>query len=239
MGQELNLLLGTAASIGFIHTLFGPDHYIPFVMMAKARQWSNVKTTWITLVCGIGHVASSVILGLIGITVGVALTSLETIESMRGEIAGWFLIAFGLVYFIWGVRQAYKKKSHSHTHLHTNGTAHAHEHTHSNNHTHVHDEKSNKKEITPWILFTIFLLGPCEPLIPLLMYPAAKNSWSDVLLVTGTFGVVTIATMIGTVFLLIYGAKYLPQKLSLEKYIHPVAGATILICGVAIRFLGL
>lgn len=93
--QELGILLITAVSIGFFHTLFGPDHYVPFIVMAKARQWSAFKTTWITIVCGIGHVGSSIILGFVGIAFGIAVAHLEPIESMRGNIAGWSLIAFG------------------------------------------------------------------------------------------------------------------------------------------------
>ena len=69
MTPELTVLLVTAASIGFFHTLFGPDHYLPFIVMAKARKWSLTKTTWITLLCGIGHIGSSVILGMIGVAI--------------------------------------------------------------------------------------------------------------------------------------------------------------------------
>ena len=36
---ELSALCVTAASIGFLHTLFGPDHYLPFIVMAKAKGW--------------------------------------------------------------------------------------------------------------------------------------------------------------------------------------------------------
>ena len=39
------------------------------------------------------------------------------------------------------------------------------------------------------ILFTIFVFGPCEPLIPILMYPAAKSSVAGMLLVAGVFSV--------------------------------------------------
>ena len=237
METELNVLVLSAVSIGFIHTLFGPDHYVPFVMMAKARKWSKIKTTWITFLCGIGHVAGSRLLGILGITIGIALTSLETFESIRGELAAWFLIAFGLAYFAWGLRKAYKNKPDSHPHFHEDGTTHNHEHNHHHSHAHAHT--STKKEITPWILFTIFVLGPCEPLIPLLMFPAANGSWTDILLVTGAFGMVTIATMIPAVLALLYGIHYLPKKISLERYMHAIAGATISLCGVAIQFLGL
>jgi len=65
MNEELTILLITAASIGFFHTLLGPDHYLPFVAISKARDWSQTKTLLLTILCGFGHVLSSIILGLI------------------------------------------------------------------------------------------------------------------------------------------------------------------------------
>ena len=35
---EILLLLTSAAGIAFVHTLLGPDHYLPFVSMAVARR---------------------------------------------------------------------------------------------------------------------------------------------------------------------------------------------------------
>ena len=88
------------------------------------------------------------------------------------------------------------------------------------------------------MLFIIFVFGPCEPLIPILMYPAAKNSIFGLVLVTLVFGTVTIATMIGTVLLAMAGITFLPST-QLHRYAHPIGGATILLCGLAIQFLGL
>ena len=36
MASDLNILLVTAASVGFIHTVAGPDHYLPFVVMCQS-----------------------------------------------------------------------------------------------------------------------------------------------------------------------------------------------------------
>ena len=124
MTAELNALIITAASIGFFHTILGPDHYLPFVMMSWARKWSGVKTTLITVLCGLGHIGSSVVLGLIGVSVGVAVNKLEFVESFRGNLAAWLLIAFGLVYFVWGLRRAYRGRPHEHSHTHTSEAAH-------------------------------------------------------------------------------------------------------------------
>ena len=103
------------------------------------------------------------------------LSKLNFIESFRGEVAAWLLIGFGFAYFIWGVRTAIKNKKHSHSHMHIDGTKHIHNHSHNDEHVHVHAKKG-LKELTPWVLFIIFILGPCEPLIPLIMYPAMQKS---------------------------------------------------------------
>ena len=236
MSRELTILLSTAATIGFLHTLIGPDHYLPFIVLSKARKWSLFKTGWVTALCGVGHILSSVILGLVGIALGITVNKLVHIESVRGSIAAWVLIAFGLVYFIWGLRKAIKNKPHSHLHIHENET-HEHEHGHFNEHTHVH-ELDGKVNLTPWILFTIFIFGPCEPLIPLLMYPAAKNSLHGLVVVTTVFGAVTIATMLGIVLISTFGISFLPLK-KIERYNHALAGLAIFLCGIAIQFVGL
>jgi nickel/cobalt exporter len=237
MSTSLDILLITAASIAFFHTLFGPDHYLPFIVMSKSGEWSKNKTFWITLLCGIGHVGSSVIIGLIGIAFGIAVSKLEFVESFRGDIAAWLLIAFGFLYFIWGMKRAYRNKPHTHFHTHGDGVIHSHTHVHEEEHAHVHTANS-KPSMTPWILFTIFVFGPCEPLIPLVMYPAANHSMQGVVLVTLVFGVITISTMLSIVFVSIWGIDLLPMK-KLERYTHALAGAAICLSGIAITLLGL
>lgn len=237
MTNEISVLLITAASIGFFHTLFGPDHYLPFIVMAKSGKWSKVKTFWVTFLCGIGHVLGSIVLGIIGIAAGIAVSNLEGMESFRGDIAAWLLIAFGFVYFAWGLKRALKNKPHTHVHVHSDGSYHTHEHTHHLEHTHVH-EKPAKKSMTPWILFTIFVFGPCEPLIPLLMYPAATHSTMGLILVTVLFSIATIGTMLVVVMVSLWGINLIPME-KLERYTHALAGAAICLSGCAIVFLGL
>lgn len=237
MSDELKILMTAAASIGFFHTLFGPDHYLPFIVMAQSGKWSLRKTALITFLCGVGHVMSSVVLGLIGIAMGIAVSRLEIIEGFRGNLAAWALIAFGIVYFAWGLRQAIRNKPHKHLHVHKGLVSHTHVHTHEDEHAHVHAEPG-KKSLTPWVLFTIFVLGPCEPLIPLLMYPAARNSTADMISVALVFSIITIATMLGVVIVSTLGISLVPVR-KIERYMHAVSGATIALSGMAIQFLGL
>jgi hypothetical protein len=239
MNAEITILLFTAATVGFLHTLSGPDHYLPFIVLGRARGWTNGKTLRITFLCGLGHVGSSVLIGIAGIILGFGVSKLETAEVFRGNAAAWAFVFFGLIYFMWGIRKALKGKPHQHIHLHRDGSVHFHEHHHSDDIRHEHTHPVNDPvNITPWILFIIFVLGPCEPLIPLLIYPAAKIHVGVMVSVVLLFSVITVATMMTAVFLALKGVDFLPVK-TFEKYLHAIAGATILLCGIAILFLGL
>jgi len=236
MLSEIAILAGTAATIGFVHTILGPDHYLPFIVLSKARRWSSVQTVLITFLCGVGHVLSSVVLGFIGIALGIAVFKLEVVESFRGELAAWLLIAFGFAYFIWGLHRVIRHRTHEHFHVHESGKPHLHPHKHLGDHSHPHS--SELGSLTPWVLFTIFVFGPCEPLIPLVMYPAARNNMMSVVMVVSIFGLTTIGTMLSIVLASFYGLSRLPLR-QLEKYSHALAGFAILLSGGAIKFLGL
>lgn len=234
--NEAQILLFTAATIAFLHTILGPDHYVVFTAMGKARGWSLSKTLRVTVFCGLGHVLSSVVLGAIGLVLGAQLLSLTAIEGLRGNLAGWVLLAFGLMYFAWGLRQAGRSRTHSHAHVHDD-VVHVHEHNHREEHLHVHDDPS-RISITPWAMFIIFVLGPCEALIPLLMYPAAQHSPGLVIAVATVFGAVTLLTMVGAVVLTTLGLEKL-QLPAMGRWEHAVAGASVAACGGAITFIGL
>jgi len=247
--REIWVLAGTAASLGLVHTVIGPDHYLPFIVISRARNWTLRKTLFVSFLAGLGHILSSVVLGFLGIALGIAVARLEGVESARGEIAAWLLIGFGLAYFIWGMRRAWKGKPHTHAHLHGQDGAHehphgpqhgVHEHAHSHEiaeHAHPHGEEK-KANITPWVLFTIFVFGPCEPLIPLVMYPAARHSTAGVALVAAAFGLVTIATMLVIITAASYGARFVRLG-KLERFSHALAGLMIFVSGLAVQILGL
>jgi len=245
---EAITLCGTAFTVGAVHTILGPDHYVPFVAMSRAGGWSAGRTLAVTAACGLGHVAGSVAIGLAGLALGIAVMRLETLEAFRGDTAGWLLIGFGLAYFAWGLVQGYRNRSggagHVHAHVHADGTIHSHEHTHHGEHLHVHEpaaggqgsagEAASVAVWTPWILFLLFAFGPCEPLIPLLMYPAAKASPWAVVGVVGAFTVATVGTMLAAVAVLRSGTSFvrLPR---LDRFAHAFAGLAILTCGVLIK----
>jgi nickel/cobalt transporter (NicO) family protein len=237
IGREIWILAGTAATLGLVHTVIGPDHYLPFIMMSRARRWPLTKTLVISFFCGLGHVLSSVVLGFVGIALGIAVARIEGVESVRGSLAAWLLISFGFAYFVWGLWRAIKNKPHSHLHAHPGDEEHSHLHVHEPDHYHLHGRRG-RRSLTPWILFTIFIFGPCEPLIPIVMYPAARHSSMGVVLVTAAFGLTTIGTMLVLITLSSWGLSFLPLG-KLERYVHALAGAMIFISGLSVQFLGL
>lgn len=230
MENQIIVLIWSAISIAFIHTLLGPDHYLPFIALGKAKNWSMAKTASITILCGLGHVLSSIVIGMVGLYFCVAAKKLEIIEGFRGDIAAWLLTTFGLLYFIYGIRSVVKNKKHTHPHLHDDGEVHLHDHNHHKEHAHLHESKS---KTTSWVLFIIFIFGPCEPLIPLLMYPAAKESLSGLMFVVASFTIVTVATMLSMVMITLYGFQFKFFD-KLEKYSHALAGLVLFGSGVAI-----
>jgi len=255
MAPDVTLLVLTAASIGFVHTLLGPDHYLPFAALSRARAWSTRRTVVITSLCGVGHVLSSIIIGAVGIAAGTTVERLVGIEAFRGDIAAWLLFGFGLAYTAWGLKRALRGATHSHEHSHADGSRHAHDHDHRlAPHLHPHGlaagaagppviervepvAGSTALAVTPWALFIIFLFGPCEPLIPVLMYPASHASWLAILMVCLAFGIATLATMLAVVLLVRRGLQSVDLR-GFERWSHAIAGSTIALCGVGILLLG-
>lgn len=233
---EMSVLLLGTAGVAILHTLAGPDHYLPFIVMGRARRWSTARTVLWTTLCGLGHVGSSVLLALLGAVFGSGLERILYFERLRGNLAAWAMIAFGLVYLVWGLKKVSRGQAHTHLHGHDGGQVQEHRHAHDTPHAHLHGETEGFR-LTPWILFTIFILGPCEPMIPLIMYPAAQGSWSDVWTVVLTFGALTIASMLLVVLLALKGMSLLPTR-RVERFNHALAGGTILVAGCAIGFLG-
>ena len=83
-------------------------------------------------------------------------------------------------------------------------------------------------------MFLLFAFGPCEPLIPLLMYPAAKASPWAVAGVVTAFTTATVGTMLAAVLVLRSGGNLirLPR---LDRFAHAFAGLAILACGLLVK----
>lgn len=234
--NEMYVLIMSAATLGVIHTLLGPDHYLPFIVLSKARNWSRTRTLWITFISGVGHVSGSVVLGLIGIAMGLSISRLEAIEASRGSVVGWMLIVFGILYSAYGLYKYFRRGAHVHMPAFLRPRSIRHKDLHLAEGDLEKDDEAGR--LTPWILFLIFVFGPCEVLIPMLIYPAAEMSGFGVFIVALVFGIATVGTMLLVVFLGYKGFSFIRFK-GKEYQIHLFAGMIILLAGIGMQFLGL
>jgi len=220
MIPETLLIASSAASVGFIHTILGPDHYLPLVAMAKTNGWSGPKTATYTAFCGFSHVLGTILVGSLVFLLGLAFFSIETVQSFRGNFAGWFLLLFGAIYFAWGTRWAIRRSR-------LNKAA-----------KQMESQTTIFSRCTPFALFIFFILGPCEPLIPLMSLGSGNSEILSSLLVVSAFCGTTILTMLFCVMFFYYGISRFSLFMKFENYMHAVTGLIIFLCGSAIQFLG-
>ena len=211
----LAALLLTAVLTGMIHTIAGPDHYLPFVAISKSRNYGWSKTLFWTILCGIGHVGSAIVLALGFILFAEILTEsrLEWLEAWRGDIAAYAMIGMGAALILHSLHKRWKHRAETHSH------------------------PENNSSLSYWVVFIIFVLGPCEALLPLLTASAVLGTMS-VILVALTFSVATIVTMLAAVITGRFGLNVLRFPW-LERFAPEIAGGTVMLCGLAIVCLGL
>lgn len=206
------LMAGTAV-IALAHAAAGPDHYLPFIAIGRARGWNLTRAFFITLAAGIAHVLSSVVIGFIGIAAGITLERLEFLEGTRGTVAGWLLVLGGVFYLLWSLRQ------HSHRHAALDAD----------------DPRMRNRSVLFWTLVAIVVLGPCEPLIPL-MFVAVQISWWAVAVSSGLFMVLTLLVMEVFVLAGLSGLKLMPVQLT-HRAGNVLASLVIIALGAALMLL--
>lgn len=217
--------MGLAAFLtAVIHTIMGPDHYLPFVAIGKSRDYSLQKTLFWTFICGVGHIVSALLIAIAFIYLSQWLDeeNFVWIEANRGNVAAYALIGLGAAYLLWAMR---------HRWLHKHQATHSHliQFTAMQN---TQTQNTSSRNISVWVLFIIFVLGPCEALLPILTASSVLGV-TAVLLSTLIFSVATIATMMSAVALGMLGIHALRFH-KLEAYAHEIAGVTIMMCGLAI-----
>jgi hypothetical protein len=220
-----SVILGLAASVAVVHTAIGIDHALPFVVLSRVQGWSLKRTLAVTALCGVGHIASAVVIGLVAVGLGVAVEQLGPLEAVRGKLGLGILVAFGLGYAALGaVRLMRKTHGHRHVHVHEDGTVHSHD-----------DEEQKKRVISTWTLFVVLVFGPCEAMVPLLLAPGVMRDYQLLLLVIAVFGGLTVLTMLVLVTIGVLGTRLV----SLERIGGPkLAGASDVLAGLAIAATG-
>ena len=230
-------VIATAVTTAFVHTFTGPDHYLPFIVLSRARHWTLRRTLTLTFVSGLGHIASAFGLALLLSYLSRLSDRFapEWVEETRGSLAAWMLLILGVVYMIFGLIHLFRRP-HTHAHIHTDGTVHTHEHSAVDEHAHIHGDSSHRL-LLGWSLFIIFVLGPCEALLPILLAAASVDRLC-VFCSTTVFTAVTVATMLLAVTLGYLGLRQLTSPW-IERASHLLAGLMIALCGIGMVFFDL
>ena len=199
-------LFASAAGLGVLHTLAGPEHYLPFAAIAKARGWTPLRASMAALACGAGHLLSSLAIAAVGVLVGAGVGIFKDVDPIRGDVGKWIFLLFSILYFAYGIFKGISK-----------------------------NRRRSRGSFTAFdkasfgMLFVVFALGPCEILIPLVMYPASHFDWVAVLFITLAFTISTLATMAACVALLSAGLKSFETE-KLELWGEALAGAVLIVC---------
>ncbi len=183
------LLFLSSCATAIIHALI-PDHWLPFVLMARTEKWSERRTILLVALAGLLHVTVSFAVAAAAIWLGrnpvrhladQAGTSLEL-------LAGLLLVLFGLVYGI----SAHYREARAHSHGGSGSDA-------PPRHVHAHGhllEGWFHGAVSAGALVAIIGVSPCVLLQPILFGAAARGPL--VMLATATgFAICTLGTMVG------------------------------------------
>jgi len=206
-------LVASAVSVAFFHAL-APDHWVPFVALARGSRWGVRRLAWIATLAALGHVVTSLLLGFLGLWAGLAIHQLRGAEAWRGSVGVWLLIGFGVAYALWGFKHA------QHPHPHVT----------------VQDVAKTYATRRMWMLFAIMVFGPCEPLIPL-MFVASQAGMATVWAISLVFSLVTVV-MIVAQSTLSYAGVRLVNAPWMERYAHALAGLVIILTAVFVLVVG-
>ena len=232
-GAIPSLLLLTAAATAAFHTLI-PDHWLPFVLVGRARGWSAKTTAAVSGFSAIVHTLLSVALGLAAL--GLGRTAAAAIGERLERASGVLLVVFGVVYALW----AWRKGGHFHPggalfHAPDEGArCDGHEGGAGSEHLHYHaDGAWFRKDAGKGAVALALIVGlnPCVLVLPIMVATAEAGAGS-VALVTAAYSTTTIALMVGLSVAGVAGARRLPVPAA-ARHMETASGLLIALTGAA------
>lgn len=233
----LTTLAATGFTVAFFHAVI-PTHWLPFVLVARARGWGRAKTLAVAALAGVGHVALTSALGLLIAWAGLHL------DAEAGEwfprLAGGLLLALGAGYF-W--RQARGGVLHHHAPggAHHPSAACGHEaREQSHWDEELRDTALTSRRAGDWAavsgLFTMLTLSPCEAFLPVYL-SGVHYGWHGFLVLSGILAVGTLAGMLLFTWLTLLGFARLSVQ-RFERHEAALLGAIFTALGLLMLFSG-
>jgi nickel/cobalt exporter len=97
MPYDVWIWSGQAVGIGILHTLAGPDHYLPFAALPEAQDPGRGRLFRLVLACGLLHCLAGLGVALVAVALGLGAGPLAGLEAARGLVLGLGLVLFGLL----------------------------------------------------------------------------------------------------------------------------------------------
>ena len=217
-----------------------PNHWLPLIAIGKSENWMHSEIMFATVITGLAHTLSTVIIGIIVGVVGYKLSSSYGIIS--GVIAPAILVVLGIIYIILDLRGT--KHAHAHFTLDKShqDNDHNHEHNQIHHHDHVHPHtlsvkpKTDKK--TKWAVLSTLSLGmfltPCIE-IEAYYFQASTIGWVGIWIVSAVYTFVTVGTMMLLVYLGMKGVKNIRSHF-LEAHEKRISGIVLIAVGLVVYF---
>lgn len=210
----LSTIAFTGFAVAFFHAAI-PTHWLPFVLVSRARGWARGKTLAVAVFAGLGHIALTTLLGL-----GIAWFGFQ-IDEKIGRLfplfIGGALLAIGIFYF-W--RQFSGRGV---MHHHPPGGQHHESAECGQPHEISHwDEELKESALVSqhsgdWAaisgLFMMLTLSPCEGFLPIYL-SGVRYGWTGFVVLSVILAVGTLAGMLVFTALTLVGL----ERFQLKKF---------------------
>jgi ABC-type nickel/cobalt efflux system permease component RcnA len=237
------LLVATVGTVGVLHTLV-PDHWAPIVVLARQQGWSMARTVRTAALAGVGHVGSTLALGLVvwlaGISASVRYGHVVDVVAAAALVVFGAWVAYGgwkeLRHDAHHSHHGHAHQDHAHLHVHDDGTRHVHWHQHhdADEHgvqggaavLHVHAHRATGRTA----LLLILGSSPMVEGIPAFLAASAYGA-TVIAIMAAVFAATTIATYVATCAFGVAGLARISLG-PLERYGEVLSGAFVAAVGV-------
>jgi nickel/cobalt transporter (NicO) family protein len=202
----ITLITGSIV-LSLLHGII-PNHWLPVLAISKKEKWDLAETTRVTLIAGLAHAASTVLIGVLLAFIGAQLA--EVVENFTAYVAPALLVALGLFY-------VYQHNRHHHFHMHGEPKL-----------------ASNKNRII-FSLASAMFFSPCFEIEAYFLVAGAEGLWLFALLAL-LYTVVSVGGMIVWVRLT-HGGLLKMNWHSLEHNAGIITGITLILSGILTFFL--
>ncbi len=202
-------LLGTAAVAALAHALL-PDHWLPYVLSAKARGMSTKQAVAMTAAGAMAHLVSTVIVGLLFTVAGSAVAA--RVSTGLERFIGFIVIGLGVYYLFKGWSRHRR---------------HHHDRTEEDHHGHRH---SHMTIGSTYGLGIILGARPCAEAIPIFLAASTRGVFSS-LAAIGTWVLATLLAMVGIIWLSLRGLET-ARFAWFERNSEIIAGIVIIAVGI-------